>query len=946
MVAPVSKWNWPMVVLLLGGFAVASTLFTGVSAATFKITAILPLSDPSSVATASGIRDALVAAQGIVDQVALGSNHSFALDVKDSASNATIAIKAVFDAAKDGAVAIIGEMGSAVTIPIALTTSNFAMLTCSGSVTTPDLAASKGFPLFIRTIPDDAAQGQFLARFVAMMQWRSVAVLYSSDAYGVGLMSMFQDEADAQRLQVTTIQSFSSTDHNGHELALEAIKESGTRVIVYFGLSADLIHVARDARDLGMIGADWVWIGADGISDLPEVLATATAADVDNCNGVLFSLPNQQGGAQYPAFWSTFHAAYPNRTDMPQYATLFVDCYQALARGIVRLAAIHGADKVLKRSYPPSFSASDVIMPFEGISGPVTWNADGGRLADFTIHNLWHGKAATVYSYPPGATALKSTGTAVRFYDGSSMVPPDRPAQLIAYVQWTSVGGIVIEAVTAVLIAVVVATTGYLFSRRMDPKVKSMSFVFLVQIAVGIVLVLVSVLVGLDEPTKLTCNLQTWLFLIGLALVLSAIAAKSFRLWRVFDNYKLEKLHHLSDTRLLLSCLAVAGIQALILVLWTVIAPLEPAMTSTATSVSYKCISNKSGWSIAFHVLALLYNAILLVSVLVLAFKTRKAFSAFRDSKYIGYACQNLFVIAVITIPLRYLAPDSIALTSYIIRTVLVLYASAFTFATLVGRVAMVPFLAARQPDPATHPMWERPGSRWSSSDGLASAAEPVVGKPTTMSGKYPVKKGNSLFAPWRTHRLTLFALEGWLALSRLTRDCEQGRLFKLRSVTFDPNPGSAGNSTTCIELRCDSTSYLVQCASEDDKARWVRALATHCPMYSRATGSNPGARLMDDPAAAVFAHTMSALARGGAESAVVVALPALIPHEHEDAPLMIGGVAATGASVGPTDGKSRDASVMASNGGSAGSEGGKSVRWSQFEDTIVDRSGGGGGKS
>ncbi|KAJ3357589.1 hypothetical protein GGF32_000940 [Allomyces javanicus] len=915
MVAPVSWWRWSVVVLFLGLFVVSSVWITSVSAATFKITAILPLSDPSSVATASGIRDALLAAQGIVDQVALGSNHTFALDVKDSASNATIAIRHVFDAAKDGAVAIVGEMGSAVTIPIALTTSNFAMLTCSGSVTTPDLAASKG--------------------------------------YGVGLMSMFQDEADVQHLQVTTIQSYSSSDHNGHELALEAIRESGTRIIVYFGLSIDLIHIARDARDLGMIGNGYVWIGADGISDLPEVLATAKPSDVDNCNGVLFSLPNQQGGAQYPAFWNTFHAAYPNRTDMPQYATLFVDCYQALARGIVRLAAIHGADKVLKRSYPPNFSASDVIMPFEGISGPVTWNAEGGRLADFTIHNMFEGKAATVYSYPPGATALKSTGTAVRFYDGSSMVPPDRPAQIIAYVQWTSIGGIIIEAVTAVLIAVVVVSTIYLHSRRMDPKVKSMSFVFLVQIAVGIVLVLVSVLVGLDVPTKVTCNLQTWLFLIGLALVLSAIAAKSFRLWRVFDNYKLEKLHHLSDARLLLSCLAVAGIQALILVLWTVIAPLEPVLTSTATSVSYTCKSNKSAWSIAFHALTLLYNAVLLVSVLVLAFKTRKAFSAFRDSKYIGYACQNLFMIAVITIPLRYLAPDSIALTSYIIRTVLVLYASAFTFATLVGRVAMVPFLAARQPDPATHPMWERPGSRWSSSDGLASAAEPVVGKPTTMSGKYPVKKGNSLFAPWRTHRLTLFALEGWLALSRLTHDCEQGRLFKLRSVTFDPNPGSAGNSTTCIEIRCDSTSYLVQCASEDDKARWVRALATHCPMYSRATGSTPGVgvgasgggvrMVMDDPAAAVFAHTMSALARAGTESAVAVP-PALIPHEHEDAPLIGGGVGTTGASVGPTDEKSRNASVMASNGGSAGSEGGKSVRWSQFEDTIVERSGGGGG--
>ncbi|KNE69742.1 hypothetical protein AMAG_14283 [Allomyces macrogynus ATCC 38327] len=833
------SWTAAVVVVLAVSFLLVAGPTVPVTAATFKITAVLPLTDSGSSSVAAGIQDALLAAQGIIDQAVQGSNHTVALNIKDSAGNLTVATKEVFDAAHDGAVAIIGEVGSSVTIPLALATTNLGLWTCSGSATAPDLAATKGFPFFFRTISSDVEQGRFLARFVRLMQWHSVAVLYCSDAYGLGLSSVFREEADAQNVQIAAMQSHSSMDRNGYTPALTAIKDSGTRIIIFFGLATDLIDIARHGRDLDMIGNGYVWIGADGISDLPDVLATSgKPSDVENCNGVLFSVPDQQGGAQYPSFWSTFHAAYPKHADMPPYATLFVDCYQALARSLVRLAAKYGADTVLKRAYPAGITVGDFVVPFEGVSGPVAIGADSNRVADFVIQNMWSGRVATVYTYPPGATALKSTSTAVRFYDGTSNVPSDRPEQHEGYVRWTSAGGIGIAAVTAVLIAVVVVMMGYLFLRRTHPGVRSLSFVFLVQIAVGVVLVLASVLVSIGVPTTLTCNLHSWCLLMGLVLVLSAIAAKSYRVWRVFDlSHRVEKLHRLSDTWLLLACLAIALGQALILTLSTVLAPLEPVLISLVTSVSYKCTAGKSTWSILSQALLLVYNLALFVSVLYLAFKTRKAFSAFKETTYIGYACQNMFICAAIIVPLRYHAPDSIALTAYIIRTVLLLYASLFTFLLLVARIALVPFLAKRQSVLDMQQMWGNAPWPWSSSDAAAlvsAAADTRVGFPTTMQGKYAVRKGNSIFAPWRTHRLTLFALEGWLALSRVTKDTECGKLFKLRTVAFDPNPAAVGESTTCIELRVDSTSYLVECTSMTDKARWVRALATHCPMYTR----------------------------------------------------------------------------------------------------------------
>ncbi|KAJ3357587.1 hypothetical protein GGF32_000938 [Allomyces javanicus] len=816
------------------------------AAAQFKIAGVFPKGGGPT------IQESLTVAQDLVNEYASstgGGNHSFVLDFKDTNGTITGSSKAMFDAINDGAVAVIGDLNSDSTIPMALQSNNFKVWQCTGSVTTPLLGAKNGYPYFFRTIPDDGVQGVFLAQFVRRMGWRSIAVLFSSDAYGNGIQSTFQAEASKQGIQVTTTQTFAPRGgpNADYSIALNAILHSGTRIVLFVGYSFDFITIASRARKLGMIGNDWVWMGPDGISDLDDRLSAPgnkySSTDRDNVNGVLFSFPVERG-PKFSSFWDKYHAKFPSQTEVGHYGTLFADCYLALARGILKIAGAQGADVVTKRGYAAGTSLKDFLEPFDGVSGRVEFDSSGDRIAEMNMYNIYGGKANAVYTFPLGATTLTATSTPVKFYSGSSTPPPDRPAYLIAYVTYSSVGGIVIAAVNGLLILVVIGTTIYLYRERNHASVKQMSWPFLVQISVGVVMTLGAIFLWIGVPSKLSCNLQSWIFGLSLEITLSAVAAKAFRIWKVFDNKALLRLRNLSNARLFAGCGAIIGVQALIQLIWTLLAPLEPQIVASPTSIAYKCASKDATIDTVFRTISIVYNTLLLAAVLFLAYKTRRAFSQYRESKF-----QNIFLCGIIVTPLLYVPTDSWALGAFYVRTCIIMYSCIFSFGALVGRIALVPFLAHRKAaETGVRMVFEG----MSSTDGTSSA-EQMVGKPTTLQGKYPVKVANKLFETWKLHRLTLFALEGFLGLSRLTTSTEQGKLFKLRAVTFDPDPATP----LCLELRADSTSYLVQFSTDEDKQTWIRALSVHCNVFSRAAGQSSSHHRTVQPAPAITASQL-----------------------------------------------------------------------------------------
>ncbi|KAI9221701.1 periplasmic binding protein-like I [Blastocladiella britannica] len=825
-------------------------------AATFKIAVALPMTGALSSLGVS-ITTVLQASVKDVNKWAASvptgpgtTPHSIALmTTADTVALQAPGVKAVFDASSQGAVALIGDLTSANTIPMDLSAQNFNLWHCSGSVTSPDLSDKSMFPKFFRTIPNDALQGIAIARFIQSMGWQSCAVLYSSDAYGTGMMGTLTAEAQRLSLPVRSSQSYTPAagdgvgDAKSYTAALTAIQSSATRIIVFIGAFTDYVQVARIANSMDMIGNGWVWIGTDGVasvaSNVYDTTKPFTDEDRSNTNGLLISFPLENANTKISQdFINSSGLPAKNISD---YTMFFHDCLMGLARGLVATADSIGEAAVLNRTYPSTVNLGTFLKQFPGVTGDVKYDEKGDRVGAFTIANVFAGNRTQVWTVTQSdsdktKSEVKMIANApLKFFDGTSTIPKSEPVSSIGYLQFTSIGGLAILALLGLMALTIIVTNIYLFQNRTHVAIKNMSLPFLTMISCGLLMVLAAQALWLDVPSAMSCQLETWFFLLGLELVLSAVAAKAYRIWRIFDNKTLSKLHSMSNARLMMGCMVFVFIQAMVLCAWTFMSPLKPKTLTTVTLISYECASENAAVEMAFKTISLLFNGILLVVLAFLAYKTRKAYSSFRESVFISYAIQNIFLCGIVISPLLYINKATFPMPALLVKMFVTMYAVSFSFGCLVGRIALV-LLMSNKTDLGIKMSMDG-GS--SSADGTSSA-EHIPGKASTLTGKYPVKVANRLFETWHTHRLTLFALEGFLGLTRLTNNTEQGKLFRLRSLQFDPTPA---NYPLCIELRADSAAFLVQFAKEDDKAKWVRALSVHCLVHSKSTATRSSGR-------------------------------------------------------------------------------------------------------
>ncbi|ORZ35348.1 periplasmic binding protein-like I [Catenaria anguillulae PL171] len=652
------------------------TLVVHGNAAQFRIAVALPLTG-SMQTVAVGAREVLDASLDDVNQWArsTGSNHSFSLQVIDTEGRLSTGVKSVFDAARGNAVGVIGEYSSSITIPMALAGNNFPLWQCSGSATSPDLSNKTTFPWFFRALPADSAQGVMMAKFVKLMQWKNVAILFASDAYGTGIMSTFSAESQRLNINIATSQSFTSGDETSYALALEAVQNAGTRVVMFMGTYPDYIPMARQARKRGMINDDWVYIGSEGVGSIVEELKKPeySATDRENVNGLLFTFPLERGPAAKDFINNVYRRRFPQRSDVQSYALFYAECLATMARGLVRLAGSIGETAVVERRYPSTINLQSLLTSYTGITGAVNYDQNGDRVSDFAVMNVFNMQVQQAWTLPVSSEQVVSV-TAPRFFSGTSKVPSDVPAFMLGYVTYASIGGILLLGLLGIVAFGIVATIVFLYIKRNTVAVKNMSLVFLVIISFGLLLVVGAQSLWLDVPTAMTCNLQAVLLLVGLELVLASVAAKAYRIFVIFDNRTLRKLDSMSNARLIMGCMVIVSVQGALLLGWIMMSPLQPVLVASTSAISYECRSPNATVEMVFKTSSLIYNGILLIVLSVLAYKTRKAYSAFRESVFISYSVQNIFLCGVVVAPFLYLSRKDFALAAFFIKFSAVLY--------------------------------------------------------------------------------------------------------------------------------------------------------------------------------------------------------------------------------------------------------------------------------
>jgi ABC-type branched-subunit amino acid transport system substrate-binding protein len=171
------------------------------------------------------------------------------------------------------------------------------------------------------------------------MGWKMVSIMSCSDSYGSSVAQSFFAEAPNQGLSVVGNQVYPAGVTQGDIIpALASIKSKPARIIFLSGGTKDGIRIIKMAKDMGMVGSDWVWIFPDAGASIFETLDPTKPADLATADGVFYVFPREIGGnEQYRAFMQKWNAAYPGQNPVA-YTMLFMDCITAVARGLLQVS--------------------------------------------------------------------------------------------------------------------------------------------------------------------------------------------------------------------------------------------------------------------------------------------------------------------------------------------------------------------------------------------------------------------------------------------------------------------------------------------------------------------------------------------------------------------------------------------------------------------------------
>ncbi|KAI9187700.1 hypothetical protein H9P43_002091 [Blastocladiella emersonii ATCC 22665] len=625
----------------------------------------------------NGIRDFVDLLAASLNSTASSENVTFELVHHNtgytSLGSTQAAQAAIFD---DGAHALITELSSSNTMPAVLMGVRYNSWTCSGSATSTLLNDKTEYPTFFRTIAPDDVQGFILAKFIQHMGWARVCVLAASDAYGTSVSSVFL--ANTQRFGIT-VASSQVIDQTARDfsLVLDNILQSDTNIIIVFANPEYFLPLLRQAKARELISENYVWLGPEAWS-LFTSLSELTAQDHANANGMMYVMPREEALSEwYNASIAQWSAAYPGR-QLPSYSHFFMDCATALARGLARLSRKFGSGRVLARNYTASLT--DFLAPFDGVSGDVEFDAIGNRKSYFSVYNLYGGTSQVVYEIGPDL-----------------VVPRDSTIKRALYLDWNLPGALALVALDCAAIVLIVVTVTYLHRHRAFPDIKNLSFPFLVLICVGCVLVLVSNLADIGQPSTASCIVSNTAFVLGFNLVIAAAAAKAYRLWRLLDTKKaLVTSGSYANRKLFRGIGACLALQAIILIVWTTAYPFGPAIVSARTYYYYRCRSSNDTLQTLATGVTFTFNAALVAALVVLGYRTRNAISRFRESIFLLSVGQNISVSALVVAPFSYFDFGASTLDAAYIKHAMIVYAALFTFVALAGRL-VVPVYRARR---------------------------------------------------------------------------------------------------------------------------------------------------------------------------------------------------------------------------------------------------------
>lgn len=298
-------------------------------------------------------------------------------------------------------------------------------------------------------------------------------------------------------------------------------------------------------------------------------------------------------------------------------------------------------------------------VSFEGASGFVKFNLDKEESSVVEIYQVVNGAEEILGVYNPDAN------DSLQLQRKTSQ-PPDRfQTKTVLLPIWVST---LFNIVILIFIAVTTSVLIFVVVLKDRPEMKALSPSLSLAMIAGCYLIFVSTLMrNIRQGYPVTnfhayttlCNMQLWLWMIGLTLIFSAMLLRLFRINHIFKAYG-KVSSYWKDKYMIMCILTICFGGVLILATWTYVDKIkmvteieyQPIATPPFFKSKSVCSCDTLGIWLA---LTLSYNGILMMLNVFLAVQTRKIkLSNFKNTKQI-----NIFIVLTcmtlsIMVPLWY----------------------------------------------------------------------------------------------------------------------------------------------------------------------------------------------------------------------------------------------------------------------------------------------------
>ncbi|KAI8920014.1 periplasmic binding protein-like I [Powellomyces hirtus] len=727
--------------------------------------------------------------QLLIDDVNSNDNHlpgaTLRITFFDTARLMPAVVRDGFVAIDNNTHGVIGEFNSGSSGTLSYVLQQRKIIQCSGASTSTGFTDKKQFPNFWRTIPADDQAGEVMLNYVASMQWKKVVLLASNTVYGQAVADAAVRRATALGVEVSIRAGFTASSIDApidYSFVLANVRATRVHIIVFCGTYDEIVPVFMQAIDAGIVGGSYVWVGGEAVKAFPYYLAENRPEVLPMVTGFFSVYPREFAGEMGQQFVQKFtdqHGQPPN-----DYSGFYYDCLRGMILAFDNMLAQYTIQEIAAQTHPPLNLSTFIPNSFEGVTGhvelnPITYD----RLSTYNIFN-WGGSAdyALVATSDEYGVVHHQAGTAPIFYGGATEVPPDSPMLVARFVRAESGLGIGAIAICGMALGIIVASLAAVLVCREHTVIKSVSALFCGIILVGLGMVLATVYLDLGKPTLRTCVAYIWMLAIGLNLVLSSLAVKLYRVYRIFDNRLMLMNRRFPDSALVRHGGVLVAPTIVLMTIWSAVSPPTPLRTDNIAAGTYSTTCQSDNPLLMHIVVGMLvaYIILLLVGLAVLAFQTRSVWSQYNESRYIGITVYNILFLSVGAVALTFGMAGMDQMAVFRIRTFVILVAAAVTYWCCIGRHLFRLALQALGMSKAQQKKEEEDlnavRSMMFSSTHMDFASTLSA---TLLRGRFPLKHPQRITSRWKMHTLTLSSSEpSFILITPVSTHVGTGILF------------------------------------------------------------------------------------------------------------------------------------------------------------------------